>query len=266
MGDWTSYDDVAERYEAIHAPRFARPAADLIAMAGIGPGMRVLDVGTGTGIAAEAALEAGAKPVFGIDPSTGMLAVARARRPHVNVTRAVIVDLPFPDGSFDAVVANFVIPNQRNHETALADVIRVLKPGGVFAMTAWGNNRDDLRRAWEEQVATVLPGRMLEQMREKETPFFERFADRNFTEEVLGRAGFRRIRTKEQEYRFRYGLEEYLDGVEVWRAARFVREMVGERGWESFSARTREAFSQRFADPLNDFVSAILTTAIRPRP
>lgn len=264
MDDWRSYDEVADRYERIHAPRFAKPAADLTAMSEIGTGDRVLDVGTGTGIAAAAAAAAGAAPVYGIDPSEGMLSVARRERPNILLARAVAVDLPFPDGSFDAVIANFVIPNQRNHETALADIIRVLRPGGTFAMSAWGDNRDDLERAWEEQVAYVLPGRMLEQMREKETPYFSRFADRNFTEEVLGRAGFKKVRTQKHDYRFRYQLDEYLEGIEVWRAARFVREMVGEKGWEEFRRRTREAFMERFADPLNDFVSAILTTAIKP--
>lgn len=264
MDDWRSYDEVAERYELIHAPRFAQPAGDLVSMAGIRSGQRVLDVGTGTGIAAAAASSVGATRVFGIDPSAGMLAVAARMRPQIHLARAVAVDLPFPDGSFDVVTANFVIPNQRSHQTALADIIRVLRPGGTFAMSAWGDNRDDLQRAWEEQVAHVLPGRMLDQMREKETPFFTRFADRNFTEEALGRAGFKQLRTQKKDYRFRYGLDEYLDGLEVWRAARFVREMVGETGWQAFRSRTRDAFAERFADPLNDFVSAVLTTAVKP--
>ena len=72
MDDWRSYDDVAETYERVHAPRFVQVADDLVAQAGIGEGHLLLDIGTGTGIAAEAATKVGAR-VVGIDESMGML-------------------------------------------------------------------------------------------------------------------------------------------------------------------------------------------------
>ena len=49
MEDWRSYDDVAETYGRVHAPRFAEAARDLVKALGIVEGERVLDVGTGTG-------------------------------------------------------------------------------------------------------------------------------------------------------------------------------------------------------------------------
>ena len=55
MDDWRSYDRTAETYERIHAPRFVEPARDLVALAGVRAGAKVLDVGTGTGVAAEVA-------------------------------------------------------------------------------------------------------------------------------------------------------------------------------------------------------------------
>ena len=76
MDDWRSYDDVAETYARIHAPRLAEPAGDLVSLTGIETGWRVLDVGTGTGVAAFAAAGAGAR-VYGIDEAIGMLRVAR---------------------------------------------------------------------------------------------------------------------------------------------------------------------------------------------
>jgi ubiquinone/menaquinone biosynthesis C-methylase UbiE len=66
MDDWRSYDDVAETYERVHASRFVQVADDLVAQAGIGDGHLLLDIGTGTGIAAEAATKVGAR-VVGID-------------------------------------------------------------------------------------------------------------------------------------------------------------------------------------------------------
>jgi len=77
MDDWRSYDSVAETYARIHAPRLAEPARDLVALTGVGAGQRVLDVGTGTGVAATAAAAAGGA-VIGIDEAHGMLVQARA--------------------------------------------------------------------------------------------------------------------------------------------------------------------------------------------
>ena len=57
MSDWRTYDDVAEIYERVHAPRFAEVARDLLALAQLEPPSRVLDIGTGTGIAAQVLAE-----------------------------------------------------------------------------------------------------------------------------------------------------------------------------------------------------------------
>src|SRR5437867_9412031 len=82
MDDWRSYDDVARTYERVHAPRFAEPAGDLLAMAGVHAGLRLLDIGTGTGVAAEVARSLGADAV-GVDASLEMLRVGRAAHPEL---------------------------------------------------------------------------------------------------------------------------------------------------------------------------------------
>ena len=108
MRDWRTYDDVAETYERVHAPRLAEVARDLVEMIDLPAGAAVLDVGTGTGVAAQAAADAGAT-VVGVDESLGMLRVARRERPKVPVAAALAIDLPFGSGRFDAVLGAFVL-------------------------------------------------------------------------------------------------------------------------------------------------------------
>ncbi len=164
MHEWLSYDDVAEAYERVHAPRFARVAHDLVAMAKPPSGGRVLDVGTGTAVAAEAAREAvgtGGNAV-GIDPSVGMLHAGRTARPAVRLAAASGVDLPFADATFDAVTGNFVISHFPSYETGLADMARVVKPGGRIAVSSWADNGDDLQEAWGALVKDAVAEEMLQ--------------------------------------------------------------------------------------------------------
>src|SRR5262245_24073759 len=108
MVDWRTYDEVAETYERVHSARFADAARERVARAGIVSGNRVVDGGTGTGVAGQVGIGAGASAA-GIDESIGMLRVARRDWPALPVAVAEAIDLPFRDGSFDAVVGCFVL-------------------------------------------------------------------------------------------------------------------------------------------------------------
>src|SRR5712691_1401072 len=81
VGDWRGYGSVAADYRRGLGPRTGQPAAYLVALIGIPPGARVLDVGTGTGAAARVAAEAAGVGglVVGIDPAPPMLAQAAGR-------------------------------------------------------------------------------------------------------------------------------------------------------------------------------------------
>ena len=127
MSDWRTYDDVAEIYERVHAPRFAEVARDLLALAQLEAASRVLDIGTGTGIAAQVLTEAGHHPV-GIDESLGMLEVGHRVRPRLPLAAAQALDLPFRGGTFDAAVGSFVLAHFTKVDTALFDVIPGQQP------------------------------------------------------------------------------------------------------------------------------------------
>jgi SAM-dependent methyltransferase len=93
---------------------------------------RVLEVGTGEGQVARAAIEAGAATVVGIDPIDAQLATAVERGGGPIYARAVAEHLPVRDGAVDAVVACLVFEHLVEHAPPLAEVARVLRPGGRF--------------------------------------------------------------------------------------------------------------------------------------
>jgi ubiquinone/menaquinone biosynthesis C-methylase UbiE len=253
MTNWRTYDRVAETYEAIHAPRFSAPAKDLVVEAAVTSGERVLDLGTGTGLVAHAAADAGAR-VVGVDASLAMLTVASATRPTLPLVAADAIDLPFRPMTFDVVLGGFVLAHFTKPDTALFDVLRVLKPRGRVAFSVWGDRLPDaFEQAWEELVTTVVPPRMLTSAAQEAVPGRERFARKDSLQEVLYDAGIRNVRVETKRYQFRYRRDDYVEGLGVWARGRFLRDMLGDAGWESFLERARAEFAQRFPDPLMDF-------------
>jgi SAM-dependent methyltransferase len=93
---------------------------------------RVLDVGCGEGQVARLALAGGAESAIGVDPTWAQLEAAAQRGGGARYARAGAGELPFRDGTFDAVVACLVFEHIRDLDEAVAEVARVLEPGGRF--------------------------------------------------------------------------------------------------------------------------------------
>ncbi|MEX2275861.1 MAG: methyltransferase domain-containing protein [Actinomycetota bacterium] len=255
MNGWRSYDDVAEIYERVHAPRTGLVGVDLVGYAGTSPGIRTLDVGTGTGVTAEAAA-AIVEPdgsAIGVDVSVPMLRVGRTTRPALPFVAGEAIDLPFRSGVFDVVTANFVLQHFTRYDTALFDMIRVTKPGGRIAVSAWGKNIDELERTWRSLLEERLGPDMLRDVQKQASPWRIRFEDRGLLEETLGDAGLKSIRSEEREYRFTFRLNEWIEGRAALPTGRFVKQMLGADIFAAFLDNVRSVFAERFSDPLNDF-------------
>lgn len=266
MDDWRRYDEVAETYERVHAPRIAEIARDLVGLTEVAAGDRVLDVGTGTGVAAQAAADAVKTDgvAVGVDVSVGMLATAGRVRPSVRLAAASAIDLPFRDRTFHAVVGNFVVSHFTKYQTALFDMLRVMRQGGRLAISSWADRPDDLQKTWTELVESAVGPALLADARAQAVPWADRFADRRAIEETLIEAGLRHVRTERREYRFVYALDDYVDGLGTWSTGRFVRSMLGEDGWVRFLERAHATFADRFADPVNDFREVWLAVGTKP--
>ena len=116
----------------------------LVADARLRPGHAVLDLGSGTGypalLAAQAVGPSGA--VTGIDVAGDMLAVAEGKARRLGLTNVTFrtgdaTTLPFETASFDAVTSRFCLMFLPDVQKAIAEVARVLKPGGWFAAMVW---------------------------------------------------------------------------------------------------------------------------------
>ncbi|WP_257459322.1 class I SAM-dependent methyltransferase [Archangium lipolyticum] len=92
----------------------------------------VLEVGTGTGLLPSYPPSVASTVAIDIDPD--MLARARLRRPGVTLLQADVQQLPFPDRSFDAVVSCLVFCSVEEPARGLAEIRRVLRPGGQLRM------------------------------------------------------------------------------------------------------------------------------------
>ena len=147
---YTTPDVVAQRREVrrLLAPR---------------PGEHIVDIGAGPGfLAAEMATE-GAR-VVAVDPSASMRELARARGVDFAIEDGSAEALPLPDGSVDAAVATQVLEYVPDVPGALAEIRRVLRPGGRVLLldtdwdsVVWHSSDADRTRAvlaaWEEHLA-----------------------------------------------------------------------------------------------------------------
>jgi SAM-dependent methyltransferase len=115
-------------------------AAQLVKFANIQPGQKVLDVACGTGVVAITAARAGAH-VTALDLTPELLARARENAQIAGVTidfhEGDVEKLPFRDGEFDVVLSQYGHIFAPRPEVALAEMLRVLKPGGTIAFSTW---------------------------------------------------------------------------------------------------------------------------------
>ena len=143
-------------------PRWRRAMLDAVNPR---PGVRILDVATGTGLVAFGLAGRGAR-VTGLDQSEAMLAGARRRlaaappqiQDNVTFIQGEAEHLPFPDQEFDALTFTYLLRYVDDRAATMRELARVLKPGGRIGMVEFGVPRAALlRAAWRLHTRVGLP-------------------------------------------------------------------------------------------------------------
>jgi demethylmenaquinone methyltransferase/2-methoxy-6-polyprenyl-1,4-benzoquinol methylase len=163
LGSGAMFDTIAPRYDLVN--RLMSLGADqrwrrrAVAALAVGPGDVVLDVATGTADLALAVARTGAR-VVGVDPSPAMLAVGAAKAAaaglagRIDFTVGDAQALAFPDAGFAAAGMAFGIRNVPDRPRALAELARVVRPGGRVVILELAEPRSALARF---HVHTVVP-------------------------------------------------------------------------------------------------------------
>jgi SAM-dependent methyltransferase len=139
-----SFAVAAEAYDR-YMGRYAAPLApELAEFAHVDGCRHVLDVGCGPGaLTGELVRRLGASSVTAVDPSEPFVEAAHDRFPDVTVLQAAAEDLPFADGTFDAVLAQLVVHFLPDPVAGIRELARVTKTGGTVAACVWDFTGDE---------------------------------------------------------------------------------------------------------------------------
>jgi ubiquinone/menaquinone biosynthesis C-methylase UbiE len=231
----TAYDNFMGRYSERLAPKFAD-------FAGVQAGQKVLDVGAGTGALTAELLRRGAD-VAGADPSPPFVAALGRKFPGADMRAATAEDLPWPDESFDAALAQLVLTFMNDAPAGIAEMRRAVRPGGVVAAAMWDRQGMEMLAAVHRtQVALAATGT---------TEARTLYRSRDEIEGLFAGAGFSDMQTELLEVE-----REYAAFEELWDT---VADGAGPAGaWvksldDETRAKARDEMYRQVGEPSGTF-------------
>jgi len=181
--------EVYDRFVGRYSEALGRALAD---EAGVRRGMRALDVGAGTGkLAGVLAERLGEENVSAVDPSDPFVAALAERFPAADIRSGGAEELPFPDESFDAVLAQLVVNFMADPEQGAREMRRVARSGGTVASAVWDYRGEMtmLTTFWEAAAAIDERGAAARDERTR-----MRFGEQDEIVELWRRAGLGDVR------------------------------------------------------------------------
>jgi ubiquinone/menaquinone biosynthesis C-methylase UbiE len=264
-----AYERAAPTYERAGFSHHAAFGEQLAHRVLLGPGGRVLDVGSGAGGALlPAARRVGPTgEAVGIDLAPGMVERTRAAAEEAGLeqVRAEVMDgaaLTFEDGHFDAVLAAFVLAAIPDADRALGEWRRVLRPTGTLGVAVWENLLDD-RWAWEGELIREFAHEVPTELLQTVGRMTGRFATATALRAGLEDAGFRDVQLERMDVE-----REFADAQAWWDwtwsgGARAFLEALPEASQERFRAAAFERLDGAGRDELTRRFVALLAVARR---
>jgi ubiquinone/menaquinone biosynthesis C-methylase UbiE len=264
LADPAIWDDAADGYQREVAPGLALFAEDALRLAAVGPGMRIADVACGPGSLSFAAARAGAR-ASALDFSPEMIARLRAAAggEGPGAVDAQVGDgmaLPWADGTFDAAFSLFGLIFFPDRGRGLAELRRVLRPGGRAVVSSWvpADRVPVLAEVW--RVLSAVP----------ELPYSRMKPVMGTPEAVvaeLSAAGLEGVEVQEVQHPL-----DVPSAVEYWRTLErstppliATRRAVGPERWAALSAAiARELEAVHGPGPKRVPLLALLGTGTRP--
>jgi SAM-dependent methyltransferase len=258
----SGWQRAADRYGDAFGGLTSQTIPSLLHAVGVKPGTRLLDVASGPGYVAAAAVAAGATAV-GIDFSSEMVSLAKRRYPGIRFQEGDAESLAFPDASFDAVAINFGVLHLARPDVALAEACRVLVAGGRCGFTVWAPPGTSVGfgivlRAIETHGRIDVPM--------PEGPAFFRFSDPDEAAHSLVAAGFVDPRVEQVPLVWRLDsaaamCDAFLEGAV--RTAALLRAQTPEALTAIRRAIAEEAEAYRHGGVIELPMAAVLTSGTR---
>lgn len=234
---------------------------------------RLLDVGSGTGVLALAALHRWPRiEVIASDAAAGMLEVARAQlhdlgaadRRRLSFIVGPADGLPLPASSVDVVVSSFVLQLVPDRPAALREALRVLRPGGRLAYVTWLDRESAVPFAPVEQFDEAVWELDVEEDEVDDEPHAGDIVSVRAAADELRRAGFRRVRSREDELVHQWTADSYLEYKLAYDERALMATLTGDQ-----QRRLEEAARRRFAglsaDDFRWHAPIVFASGERPR-
>lgn len=213
---WQLSGSGPEAYEQYIVPGFMEASQELVELAALAVGERVLDVACGTGILARLAARVVGRTgkTVGTDLNEGMLAMARTAAglpdgPPIEWRPSDAAALPFPDASFDVVLCQYGLEFFADRAAGVREMARVLGPGGRLVLRVWRTlDRQPFYQALVEALERHLRAGV-------GTPILKAFslADPAELRSLVAAGGFRDVHIRMRTNLIRYqSIEEYVLG------------------------------------------------------
>jgi ubiquinone/menaquinone biosynthesis C-methylase UbiE len=252
------YSSESKAYRDFWAPVLVRLTRWLIDDLPLQGAQRVLDLGCGVGTLLPRLQEVAPSAVIvGLDRAEGMVALGPRDFP---LLVGDATNLPFAEGSFDAVVMAFVLFHLPRPATGLTEARRVLRPGGRIGLLTWGNER--YSRAWTQWVAELDAAGAAE--------FTEKLSWHEFVntpeklKKELHAAGLRSIASRVEPFVERPTCEEFIARRTSLGNSRYRWESLGPEARQALLGTAFRRLEEMSPEDFEEESEVIVTVAERP--